>query len=113
MFLGLADARSVHEETTDETRSSSSPKLDPPHAKLGGDVVDERRNSGRAVSCRVECRASEKLVEGGARLLYVGHEVGHEAHPPGHPPKGRPRLPPSRIRPCSAPLRNGDENIAA
>jgi hypothetical protein len=37
----------------------------------GGNVGDERRNHGRAASCRVECRASEKLVEGGARLLDV------------------------------------------
>jgi hypothetical protein len=42
----------------------------------------------------------------------VDHEVGHQAHPPGHPRKERPPLP-SRVRPCSAPLKIGDETVAA
>jgi hypothetical protein len=44
----------------------------------GGDVGDERRNRGRAASCRVERRACEKLFEGRARLLDKGYKIGHQ-----------------------------------
>jgi hypothetical protein len=54
----------------------------------------------------------KKLVEGGAHLLDVGHEVGHQAHPSGHPRK-EPPPPSSRVRPCSAPLKIGDKTVAA
>jgi hypothetical protein len=50
----------------------------------GGDVGDERRTRGRAASCRVECLATEYLVEGTARHHDVGHKVGHQANSLGH-----------------------------
>ena len=58
----------------------SSPKLDPPHAKLGGgDVGDERRNRGCAASCRVENCACEILIEGAVRHYDMSQKAGHQA----------------------------------
>ena len=70
-----------------------------PHRKstnCGGGVGDERRNRGRAASCRVGAASTEKIVEGGAHHRDVGHKVGHQAHPPGHQRAELPPPPPAR-----------------
>jgi hypothetical protein len=47
-------------------------------------------NRGRAVTCRVECRAYKKKnfsKGGGVRLFEKGHKVGPQAYTLGHPRK--------------------------
>jgi hypothetical protein len=70
-YLGLADARLVHEENPGETRSLLAKALTRPMRNWEGDVGDERRNRGRAASCRVECRASVKTPSKGEPVFLT------------------------------------------